>query len=64
MTYTHALFTYAIPGFWLQRENGEKVFSAHGAELTESGRSRAHEFPCNCWKELRPEHLARPGAVH
>lgn len=60
MTIKKACFTYAIPGYWLQDEHGENHFSSDGRELTEEGRRIAHSFPNNCFKDIRPEHTAKP----
>ena len=47
-----ALFTWAIPGYWLEMENGEKVFSPAGIELTEDQKRTVHSFPCNVFKAI------------
>lgn len=57
MRFTHVHFTHAIPGYWLTRADGSKVFSASGGELSDSGRALAHSFPCNCDKRLETRHL-------
>lgn len=50
-----ALYTWAIPGYWLQDSAGENHFSAYGDELTAEQRKTAHTFPCNCFKKLVTE---------
>jgi hypothetical protein len=50
-------FTFALPGYWLVKPDGENVYSYRGEELTEAGRALAHQFPCNCDKPLLPHHL-------
>ena len=54
--YKQASYTFAIPGFWLKDEKGENYFSPYGEELTEEGKRIAHSFPCNCFKDIKPEH--------
>ena len=58
MKYSHAQFTYAIPGYWLQDAvTGEHHFSSDGHELTEEGKRLCHSFPTGCDKALEPRHL-------
>ena len=47
-----ALYTWAIPGYWLLLENGEKEFSAYGEELTQNQKDIVNSFPCNCFKSV------------
>ena len=47
-----ALYTWAIPGYWYQLENGEKEFSAYGEELTQDQKDIVNSFPCNCFKSI------------
>ena len=57
-SFVSAHFTYAIPGYWLTTQVGERVFSPNGSELTEAGRALAHSFPCSCDKKLEARHLS------
>lgn len=47
-----ASFTWAIPGYWLEYENGERHFSAWGEELTQEQKDIVHSFPCNIFKAV------------
>ena len=52
MKIKRAMFTWAIPGYWYELENGEKEFSAYGEELTEKQRNTVMGFPCNVFKAV------------
>ena len=52
-TATRAMFTYAIPGYWIEYDNGEREFSPYGDELTEEQKRTVHSFPCNVFKAIK-----------
>ena len=47
-----AMYTWAIPGYWYELENGEKEFSAFGEELNAGQKEIVHSFPCNVFKKV------------
>jgi len=51
-TIAKAAFTWAIPGYWLEFEGGEREFSAYGVELTEKQKKIVHAFPVGTFKTI------------
>lgn len=47
-----AVFTYAIPGFWLEFADGEKEFTARADFLTEAERRQCVNNP-GMWQTLQ-----------